>query len=593
MNQVLGITPEVLNLAIAAELDMGEAATYMSKQLKAFNLTADDSGRVVDVLAKAAASANTDVPGMAIAFRQVGPAAAAANLEIEDTAAILARLQDVGLAPQQAGTALRNLFLRFSKIDPPKAAVDAVERLGLSYTDLQDKVLAGDIVGAFEDLSAAGLDLKSAGGLFGPFAAIAGLTLARDTESIRELTTELENAEGTAEQMRITIEGGLPGALARFRSVIESVALTIAGTGLADRFAEITETVSKLIGRFKELPPNVQEIIGWMLLAGPAVLLFGVAISLLGAALGALASPIGLIVLAIAAIGIAAFVFRDKIASAFNAVKSFVGNLVETILEQFPWIGDIVRYVADTIKSAWSSVWSNLKATWESFQPVFDLIRQHWDTIKKVLLVFMAVALAPLVLAFGVLVATLLGLMLILSKLLQLLTFVWKTIAAFVGDLFSGMSLYDAGRKLLQTFLDGILSIKDKIFDGIKNIAGKIRDFLPFSDAKVGPLSDITVSGRALVETLAKGIGDGDSAIPGALRHAFQGLPALAAPLPVGPAPAAAGAGGDTTINIDVGPISITAPPGSDAEAIAGAIDGVLDDRLRRVAEQFASRVRA
>jgi hypothetical protein len=52
---------------------------------------------------------------------------------------------------------------------------------------------------------------------------------------------------------------------------------------------------------------------------------------------------------------------------------------------------------------------------------------------------------------------------------------------------------------------------------------GKIRNLLPFSDAKEGPLSALTASGRAMMETVGTGIMQGAPSLAGAVRGAVAG----------------------------------------------------------------------
>src|SRR5690606_41372054 len=50
---------------------------------------------------------------------------------------------------------------------------------------------------------------------------------------------------------------------------------------------------------------------------------------------------------------------------------------------------------------------------------------------------------------------------------------------------------FDAGKNIVTSIADGINSAIGKVTDAIGNVTKKIRDFLPFSPAKEGPLRDI------------------------------------------------------------------------------------------------------
>ena len=101
-----------------------------------------------------------------------------------------------------------------------------------------------------------------------------------------------------------------------------------------------------------------------------------------------------------------------------------------------------------------------------------------------------------------------------------------------VWDFIAGIDLFEAGRAFIQGFWDGILSAKDALIEGVKGIVGEVRAFLPFSDAKTGPLSQLTASGMAFIDTLNSGI-----------RQA-GGIDLAQSLLPVGPVPLPQAPGG-------------------------------------------------
>ncbi|MCY1690742.1 hypothetical protein OVA29_08740 [Exiguobacterium sp. SL14] len=54
-----------------------------------------------------------------------------------------------------------------------------------------------------------------------------------------------------------------------------------------------------------------------------------------------------------------------------------------------------------------------------------------------------------------------------------------------------GTTFYNAGAGLIEQMISGIKSMVGGVTKAIENIAGKARDYLPFSPAKTGPLSDL------------------------------------------------------------------------------------------------------
>ena len=89
----------------------------------------------------------------------------------------------------------------------------------------------------------------------------------------------------------------------------------------------------------------------------------------------------------------------------------------------------------------------------------------------------------------------------------------WDTVKAKFVEVWEGIknwftsfSLYDSGMKMLQTLTDGIKAAAYAPVEAIGEVLGKVREYLPFSDAKVGPLSQLTLSGQKVVDTLREGM---------------------------------------------------------------------------------------
>lgn len=101
---------------------------------------------------------------------------------------------------------------------------------------------------------------------------------------------------------------------------------------------------------------------------------------------------------------------------------------------------------------------------------------------------------------------------------------------ARVRAIISGSNLYQSGMAFIRTFVSGIKAAAAEVYAAVQATLAKARALLPFSDAKEGPLSDLTLSGRRLVTTLAGGIsGAGPEALGGPLAEVLAGaLGALA-----------------------------------------------------------------
>ena len=77
-----------------------------------------------------------------------------------------------------------------------------------------------------------------------------------------------------------------------------------------------------------------------------------------------------------------------------------------------------------------------------------------------------------------------------------------------IKDFFSGLPEWfrESGRKIIETFTSGIMSAISAPAKAVKDGLQKVRNLLPFSDAKEGPLSTLTLSGQRMLETVSTGI---------------------------------------------------------------------------------------
>lgn len=73
----------------------------------------------------------------------------------------------------------------------------------------------------------------------------------------------------------------------------------------------------------------------------------------------------------------------------------------------------------------------------------------------------------------------------------------------------STIDLFESGARLLDTFKEGILSRVESLKQTFSDALSKLRNLLPFSDAKEGPLSTLTLSGARLMSTLGEGMNAG------------------------------------------------------------------------------------
>jgi TP901 family phage tail tape measure protein len=222
-NQTLEALEGTLRLAQAGELGLAQAASVTTSILKGFQLEVDQTARVVDVLAKGAASANTTVAGLGEAAKFVAPIAKSMNVSLEETTAAILALSNAGLQGSLAGTGLRRVLSEL--INPGKALQSALNAAGKTADDVNPRF--NKLTDILKTLREVGIGKGQATAIFQQRGGPAFQVLQEFIPAIEKFTVQLQNAEGFAEQMAKTMDDNLNGALLAVKSAFEAVTLSM------------------------------------------------------------------------------------------------------------------------------------------------------------------------------------------------------------------------------------------------------------------------------------------------------------------------------------------------------------------------------
>ena len=276
MQENLAALPNVLSTAAAGQLELGEATAIVVSIMRAYNMQAQDTTRIGDVLAATAASAKTTIQDMGFAFRPVAPIAAKLNFPLEELSASLAALQDAGFEAARGGTAMRNILLRM--LSPVAAARKAMAQLDLDPVRLAEIANRGDLLQVLEILRDAGMSAAQADKIFGKFSVGQALVLSATLPKIRRLAAEYRNSAGRAKEMADVQLKGLVGAWKIMLSVLETLQLELGDAGLTSALTTAADAVRGLADWYSRLSP-------WILRASVMTLILISALTALGAIL--------------------------------------------------------------------------------------------------------------------------------------------------------------------------------------------------------------------------------------------------------------------------------------------------------------------
>lgn len=278
----------IMDLAAASGEDLATASDIVTDSLTAFGESADQSGRLADIMAAACSNANTNVSMMGQTFKKVAPVAGALGYSMEDISLAVGLMANAGIKAEAAGTALRRGFTNMVK--PTKAVAEAMEQYDISITNSDGTMK--DLRSVIEQLRErfAGLSeseqASAAATIFGTNAYSAWLAIINGSEADYEkLANAIDNSAGTAKRMAETMQDNLAGQLTILKSQLQELAISF-GDILVPKIREGVTWIQKQVDTFNKLDEKTKEqILKYGLMAaaiGPVVLAAGKFVTAIG-----------------------------------------------------------------------------------------------------------------------------------------------------------------------------------------------------------------------------------------------------------------------------------------------------------------------
>ncbi len=266
-NEIIASMPGLLNMAAAEGMDLAQAADIASNTLRGFNLPAEQTLRVADVLAKASASSNVSIASLGESMKMVAPVASGLGISIEEATAMIGAMGNAGIKGSEAGTALRGALIRLSK--EPKATEEALNRMGISAKDAQGNLrkmpdLMKALSQRMKDMGEAD-KMEVLSKIFGTEASAGMLAIMSAVESgkLESLEDGLRNAAGASEEMARIMNNTAQGAMKRLGSATESILIDL-GNALLPAFTEFVDVLAKgasAVSDFAQKHPKITTAI--------------------------------------------------------------------------------------------------------------------------------------------------------------------------------------------------------------------------------------------------------------------------------------------------------------------------------------------
>jgi TP901 family phage tail tape measure protein len=373
--EVMASIGGVMDLAAAGGIGLAEAAGITASTLQAFSLEATESSRIANLLAATANASAADISDLSMGMQQAGFAFSMANQPVENLAASLAILTNVGLTGSDAGTALKNAFMRM--MNPTKEAASLMSELGISFYDVNGNMKAlPDIIDNLNSATA-GLTNEQRD------AALATIFLSDGMKAMIPLMNAgkdgFNETVGTVTQFGAATEvanarmSGLRGGIEYLKGSVESF-LIGAALPFLDTLGGLARGAGDALSVVGALPQPIINaglaFAGVLAAAGPLML----AVGGVAAAFSFLISPIGLVVTATAALAAAWAADLGGIqgitASAMGEVQKWFSS---TLASAQAFGQGIQAAFANTKFPSLETLWSQFKAG--EFEQVANTIR--------------------------------------------------------------------------------------------------------------------------------------------------------------------------------------------------------------------------
>jgi len=503
-----GALRTAIDLAAASELDLAQASDVVAVSMATFGLEASDAARIADVLVGAADASLASVGGLADALINVGPAAAAMGIPLEDAATALALLSTRGIAGSEAGTALRSMLLNLQR--PTKDVQATLDELGVSLYDAEGNFRAlPDVIASLEGAMAGlteeqrqqvAVTLAGSYGL-GAFNVLVG----EGTKGWTAMAGAVDSA-ATAQEVAAARTQGFKAATEQLKGALETFLITVGMPLIQNFLTPAAQGVGALVTKMTEMAPSVEEVqAGYTrLVAVGAEVLAHIA-----AVVGPIAEAVGQFV-----------EWQDVLVALGLVVASMViPALVGIVAAAAPVIAVGAALVASValVRTAWENDWGGIQektatvvaALQEGIGTLAPQFAAMWAAVEPILSALAEVLGVTLVVAGTLLLNGIQSVMLAIVPIVgamvtqvtaffETLTALWKQTVALIQAIVDGdwTAAWAAVQAIVQVFADywavtlgTLLTIGATIFTAIK-------------DTVVNTLTDLGVDVAGILTTL-------------------------------------------------------------------------------------------
>jgi TP901 family phage tail tape measure protein len=522
--------------AIAGVTDVETSVDGLTTVINAFGLEASDAGAVADSMFAAVQGGKTTFEELSASMFQVAPAAAGLGIGFEDVNAAIATLTASGTPTSVATTQMKAALSELGK-GGTKAATAFEEITGKTFPDFIAS--GGTLEGALYRMGdAAGGSATEMSNMFGSVDAGAAASQLGITNAAK-FTEELERQQGafgaTTDAFG-TMQEGVGRKMEMVKTKISNASIEI-GTAALPLISDALDALEPYIESFT-------DAITWLTEGGLGGLrdtiqaMFASDDGVVGPIAGAFETIKGVFETAVAFITENMDQIKEIISGVIEVVTTlwdmFGEDVMSFVKSTFDAVMVIVGGAMDFIQGLINTVLGILTGDWDrAWEGIKQMVSGIWEVIKG--LVSAGIARIKLMFKIGLsLIAGIFGGM--WKNITDGISGAWEAIKSGVGAIIDSIKekgtealtwftelpgkiiaalgnvkkmLVDSGKAIVQGLIDGITEKFQALRDKAGEIAQTVRDFLPFSPAKTGPLSGSgspDIAGAKIGSMLADGM---------------------------------------------------------------------------------------
>ncbi|BAH44505.1 hypothetical protein BBR47_35280 [Brevibacillus brevis NBRC 100599] len=267
---------------------------------------------------------------------------------------------------------------------------------------------------------------------------------------------------------------------------------------VAKPIVSLLAKIAKGIGTFTQEHPFITKVaVSFLMVVAALAMIIGPIVLLAG-----LWTPI---TVGLQAASAAMSVFGISSITALWPILLIIAAVIALIAVGW-WLYENWDMVSAYLVAGWECVKSAGIAIWEGLSAYFGMVIDFWKGLFTAFIQFLTGDWSG---AWDTIKETFFN--------------AFTTIDGWFGGWISG--LFESGQKIITTIVDGILSAKDKVAEALSSVFEWADQFLPHSDAELGPFSRLTASGMAIPETMAIGVEASGDSLAAALDSTFSQVP--------------------------------------------------------------------